>query len=59
MEYFLWALTILFIGLKLTKFIDWNWFLVLTPFFVYLSFIILGIVFYIFVSVMAEKEKRR
>jgi len=31
MKYFLYALTILFIGLKLTNYIDWSWFWVLFP----------------------------
>jgi hypothetical protein len=31
MKYFLYSLTILFIGLKLTNYIDWSWWLVLLP----------------------------
>jgi hypothetical protein len=31
MKYFLYGLTILFIGLKLTHYIDWSWVLVLLP----------------------------
>lgn len=31
MKFFLYALTVLFIGLKLTDHIDWSWWLVLAP----------------------------
>lgn len=44
MKYFLLTLTILFAGLKLTDFIDWSWFLVLTPFFAYILLLILAFI---------------
>lgn len=31
MQYFIPALTLMFIGLKLTNFIDWSWWWVLSP----------------------------
>ncbi len=37
---FLSLLTVLFIGLKLTHFIDWSWWLVLLP--LYIGFLIAG-----------------
>lgn len=58
-------LTILFIGLKLTEYIDWSWFLVLLPFYLPLviviifficSFIIMSIVEMF--SILTTKEKR-
>lgn len=33
---FIWLLTLLFIGLKLTNFINWGWLLVISPPFVYI-----------------------
>lgn len=45
---FLSLLTLLFIGLKLTNYIDWSWWLVLAPMLIpaclFLSFILLAVV---------------
>jgi hypothetical protein len=45
---FITLLQILFIGLKLTNFIDWNWFLVFTPFLL-ITLIILSPFIFLFV----------
>lgn len=55
MKYFLLTLTILFAGLKLTDFIDWSWFLVLTPFFAYILLLILVFITLVIIEV-AEKR---
>ncbi|MFA6278404.1 MAG: hypothetical protein WC622_16775 [Pedobacter sp.] len=39
MKYFLYGLTILFIGLKLTNYIDWSWVLVLLPLYGGIAFV--------------------
>ena len=46
MRYFIPMLTILFIGLKLTAFIAWPWYVVLSP--LYIGFIIWLLLFLIF-----------
>lgn len=53
-ELFVMMLTVLFIGLKLTGYIDWSWWWVLSP-------IIFSIVvtFVAIVIVAIDKEKRR
>jgi hypothetical protein len=38
----MWSLTLLFIGLKLAKIIDWSWWLVLLP--AYISIVIILII---------------
>lgn len=58
MKYFLWALTILFIALKLTNYIDWSWFIVLLPFLIYLSLNLLWLLIIAFVWIMAARETR-
>lgn len=40
MKYFLWTLTILFVGLKLTNYIDWSWLFVLLPAIIYILFLV-------------------
>lgn len=45
---FVGLLTILFIGLKLTKYIDWSWWWVLSPIWISAS-IVLGILLIVFV----------
>jgi len=47
-------LTILFIGLKLTGFITWSWWWVLSP--IWISIIIAGIFFTIFFAILAKHE---
>lgn len=44
------ALTILFIGLKLTHYIDWNWWLILSPTLIPLGIILSYAILIIFVS---------
>lgn len=39
------ALTVLFVGLKLTNYIDWSWWLILSPILVSFTFAILSITF--------------
>ena len=46
-------LTIIFVIAKLLKIITWSWWLVFTPFIVYIDLVILGI---IFVGVMDYKK---
>ena len=41
---FITLLQILFIGLKLTGFIDWNWFLVLSPYLFVISIVLFLII---------------
>ena len=45
-------LTILFIGLKLTGFITWSWWWVLSP--IWISIIVAGIFFTIFFAILAK-----
>jgi hypothetical protein len=48
------ALTLLFIGLKLTNYIDWSWWLVLSPFWGGIVFIVIAA----FISVLTERNRR-
>ncbi len=48
-------LTLLFIGLKLTGFIDWSWVWVLSPMWISLSLGILLIVVAVVLTVIAER----
>lgn len=49
-------LTIAFIVLKLTKVIDWSWWWVLSPLWIgVVLFIVLGILFILFMSVIQNK----
>lgn len=41
-------LTILFIGLKLTHFIDWSWWWILAPIWIPILIILAGVIFYIY-----------
>jgi len=45
---FLGALTLLFIGLKLTGYIDWSWWWVLSPIWIPLTFVLLLIPFVVY-----------
>jgi hypothetical protein len=45
MKMFIWGLTLLFIGLKLTDHIVWSWWWVLSPLWLPLSVILAGILF--------------
>lgn len=48
-------LTILFIGLKLTGYIDWSWWWVLSP--IWISFSVVFFVFVVFWIVIFVKDK--
>jgi hypothetical protein len=48
-------LTIVFIVLKLTHFIDWSWWWVTSPLWISLSFLILGFVLFIGIKVLLDK----
>lgn len=54
MKYFLWTLTILFVGLKLTNYIDWSWFFVLLPAIIYILFLIFCFVVMVIAEVANE-----
>jgi len=49
------ALTILFIGLKLGKVIDWSWWWVLSPIWISISLALIVIVIFITISVISRK----
>ena len=51
------ALTILFIALKLCGVIDWSWKWVLAP--IWITAIVTGIIFLIYVLVLIVKEARK
>jgi hypothetical protein len=50
-------LTILFIGLKLTGFIDWSWWLVLLPILIPLGIIALALLFIITASILVKVQR--
>ena len=56
-SWFFSALTLLFIGLKLTKYITWSWLWVLAPVWMPLSAVIAGFVLYLLID-WAYKSKR-
>lgn len=49
-------LTILFIGLKLTRFIDWSWIWVLAPIWIPIAISIICIVLYILYVLIKERK---
>lgn len=51
---FLGLLTILFVGLKLTHYIDWSWLWVLSPMLIPLGILLLIMLFYLFMAVIAK-----
>lgn len=51
---FVWLLTLLFIGLKLTNFITWSWLLVCSPPFVYI--ILYTIIFTIYSTYLYKTD---
>jgi hypothetical protein len=50
-------LTLLFIGLKLTNYIDWSWWWVLAPLRMPLTIVMIGLA--IFIGVLIAKEIRK
>lgn len=50
-------LTLLFIGLKLTNYIDWSWWWVLAPLWMPLIIVVIGLA--IFIGVLIAKEIRK
>lgn len=50
-------LTLLFIGLKLTNYIDWSWWWVLAPLWMPLTIVMIGLT--IFIGVLIAKEIRK
>lgn len=50
-------LTLLFIGLKLTNYIDWSWWWVLAPLWMPLTIVVIGLA--IFIGVLIAKEIRK
>ena len=56
---FLGLLTILFIGLKLTGYINWEWWWVLAPLWIPLALFILGGIIYVIVYVIASLAVKR
>lgn len=56
---FLPALQILFIGLKLTDNIDWNWFLVLSPFLFQGTLVFLDFILEITIKFLERKDGKK
>jgi hypothetical protein len=54
MKYFLWTLTILFVGLKLTNYIDGSWLFVLLPAIIYILFLVFCFVVMVIAGVANE-----
>lgn len=52
---FLGLLTIVFVALKLTNYIDWSWWLVLLP--LYGGFVLSVILFWLFAIIIAVQQK--
>ena len=52
---FLGLLTIVFVSLKLTNYIDWSWWLVLLP--IYGGFLLMVILFWLFVVIISVQQK--
>jgi hypothetical protein len=50
-------LTLLFIGLRLTNYIDWSWWWVLAPLWMPLTIVMIGLA--IFIGVLIAKEIRK
>lgn len=50
-------LTLFFIGLKLTNYIDWSWWWVLAPLWMPLTIVVIGLA--IFIGVLIAKEIRK
>jgi len=48
-------LTLLFIALKLTNYIDWSWWLVLSPMLILISFILMLVIFYLILDFISRK----
>jgi hypothetical protein len=55
---FITLLQILFMGLKLTNFIDWNWFLVLSPFLLITLIILLPFIFLFVLKIISILKKQ-
>lgn len=53
---FVGALTLLFVGLKLTNVIDWSWWWVLSPVWITASLVIAALVFFVGVLVARWKD---
>lgn len=58
-KYFVWALQILFIGLKLTGFIEWNWLWVLFPLWLPITFVAVVFVLFVIVRLIIKKWKEK
>ena len=61
---FLGALTLLFIALKLTGFIDWSWWLVVIPLWIIPAILLgigvfAGLIWLVLVAIQAHEERRR
>ena len=56
---FLGLLTILFIGLKLTGYIDWDWWWVLAPLWIPIALVVVGGIIYILVYVLLHLAANR
>lgn len=56
---FLGLLTILFIGLKLTGYIDWDWWWVLAPLWIPIALVVAGGIIYILVYVLLHLVRNR
>lgn len=56
---FVGLLTILFIALKLTNYIDWSWWWVLSPVWISAVIVVLCIVGYMLIAAFAERKPRR
>jgi hypothetical protein len=58
MKCFIYALTILFVGLKLAGYIDWSWWLVLLPMIIMYSFSLMIFVYVLYKYVKASPLER-
>lgn len=48
-------LTILFVGLKLTHYIDWSWWWVFSPIWISFSVVIVGVIVFVLIAALGTK----
>jgi len=59
MKLFIILLQLLFICLKITNYIDWNWFVVLIPLVLTIVFYVAFCILYIYAKVLEEKNNKK